>query len=193
MNAVEKETKPMSHRYPSVRITAADVVEFSRTQGQQPSTENAERWLSLQRRCITEMMSNVVRDNLEQILGEAMLREYPDPAFDKQYKDIDEAIDTASDEYGQRMAKEWCSSSYETREMLEVVRRMLAQRDKFSACIAYSQGFGELGKSYEETVITHRTKRVHLTCEGGRVKAEVVVDDGCEHCQDVFVPEGRVD
>ena len=181
----------MSPRYPSVRITPADVVQYSQAQGQQPSIEDAERWLCRQRRCIREMMGNVVRDNLEQILGEAMLREYPDPAFDKLYREIDEAIFTAADEYARSVGKEYCGSSHQAREMLEVVQRMSAQKDRFATCIAYSQEFGELGKSLEERVITHRTQRIHLTCEDGRAKAEVVVEDACEHGQDVFMPNQR--
>ena len=178
----------MSPRYPSVRITPADVVQYSQAQGQQPSIEDAERWLCRQRRCIREMMGNVVRDNLEQILGEAMCTEYPDPVFDKQYRDIDVAIVIASDAFGKKMNEEQYGCSYQVRDMCDVVHRMLGQQDKFAACLAYSQEFGELGKNYEERVATHRTKRVHLNCEGGRVTAEVVVEDACEHGQDVFVP-----
>jgi hypothetical protein len=138
------------------------------------------------------MMGNIVQDKLETILGEAMCIAYPDPVFDKQYRLIDGAIFTATDEYAQSLEKEYCSSSYQEREMLEVVRCMLEQQDKFAACIAYSQEFGKVDKNLEERVITHRTKRVHLNCQGGRVTAEVVVEDACEHGQDVLMPDKRV-
>jgi hypothetical protein len=193
MKAADKETKPMNPRYPCARITPADVVAYALAQGQQePSLEDAQRWLSHQRRCIKGMMNNIVQDNLETILSEAMCTAYPDPAFDKQYRLIDEAIFIATDEYAQSLGKEYCSSSYQEREMLEVVRRMLAQQDKLTACIEYSQEIGKVGKNPEERVITHRTKRVHLNCEGGNVKAEVVVEDACQHGQDVFMPDKRV-
>jgi len=181
----------MKFRYPSVRITPAEVVQFSENQGQQPTLEDAQRWLSSQRLCIEETMGNIVRQNLDQILGEAMCNAYPDPVFDKQYRDIDEAIVTASDAFGQKINEEQCGCSYQERDMLLVVRQMLAQRDKFVACLAYSQDFGRLDEGDEERVITRRTERVHLNCEGGVVTAEVVVEDACVHGQDVFVPENR--
>jgi hypothetical protein len=183
----------MSNRYPSVRITPADVVEFSQAQGQHPSVENAERWLSCQKRCIEQMMAAIIDDNLDKIFGEATLMAYPDPVFDKQYKDIDEAIVIASDAFGQKMNVEQNGCSYQERDMLEVVQEMLAQPAMFSACIAYSQEFGKLGESLEETVTPLRTERVHLTCEGGRVTAEVVVENACEHGREVFIPEKQVD
>ena len=178
----------MSNRYPSVRIRPVDVIKFSQQQGQQPSIEDAERWLSSQRRRIEEMMSNLVRGNLEEILGQATSWGYPDPVFDKQFTEIDEAILNASDELGEKMNKEFHRSSCEVRDLHEVVRRMLAQQDKFVACIAYLHEFETRDESYEERVITHRTKRVHLTCESGKVKAELVVEDACEHGPDVFMP-----
>jgi hypothetical protein len=134
------------------------------------------------------MMGNIIQGNLEPILSEAMCTAYPNPVFDKQYRLIDEAIFTATDEYARSVGMEYCSSSYTEREMLEVVRRMLAQQDKFAACIEYPQEIGKVGKNPEERVITHRTKRVHLNCEGGIVTAGVVVEDACEHGPDVFMP-----
>jgi hypothetical protein len=191
MKAATRKLMPMGPRYPSVRITPADVVEFSRAQGQQPTIEDVERWLSRQKRCIEGTMVDVVRDNLDKILGEAMMTEYPDPVFDRQYRDIEEAIDTASDAFGQKMNKELYGSSYQVRDMIEIVRRMLAGQDKFAACIAYSLEFGEFRKSSGDSVITDCTECVHLICEGGRVEAEVVAEDACEHGQEVFTPEGR--
>jgi hypothetical protein len=192
MEAAEKETKLMRRHYPSARITPEDVVEFSRAQGQQPSIEDAERWLSRQKRCIEGMMGDVVHDNLDKIFGEATLTAYPDPVFDKQFKAIDEAIVTASDAFCKKIDEEPYGCSYQERDMCKVVRRMLVEQDKFVACLAYSQDFGELGKSYDERVIGHHTKRVHLSCTRGKVTAEVVIDDACEHGQDVFVPDERV-
>lgn len=179
----------MSRRYPSVRITPAEVVEFFDAQGQQPSLEDAERWLCRQKRCIEEMMGNVVRNNLQRILGEATVMGYPDPVFDRQYRDIDEAMQTASDEYGERIRMEPFSSAYEEREMLEVVRRMLAHQQKFMACIAYSQEFKKPGDDSEDGDLTHCTKRVHISCDAGTVTAEVVAEDACDHGADVFVPD----
>jgi len=183
----ERYLKLMNRRYPTVRITPADVVEYAQGQFQQPSTEDAERWLSRHRRCIEEAMGTVIQNNLDRVFEEAMLMAYPDPVFDRQYKEVDEAIQSASDDYGQKMGLEPCSSAYEEREMLEIVQQMLKQPATFAACVAYPQEFGQPDSS----AITHRTKRVHLTCRGGQVRVEIITEDGCEHDPDVLIPGRR--
>ena len=181
----------MSRRYPTVRITPTEVVEYFQARCQQPSIEDAERWLSSHKRCIEEMMNLVIKNGLERILEEATLMAYPDPAFDKQFRQIDDAIQAASDEYAHKMGLEQYSSSYEERDMLEVVARVLVRQSKFTACIAYSQEFTRPSNGSKDKGVAHRSKRIHLSSEGGKITAEVVTRDVCKHLSDVFVPERR--
>jgi hypothetical protein len=183
----------MSRRYPIVRITPEDVIEFSRARHQQPSMNDAARWLSHRKRCIEEMMGVVIQNNLQRILDEATFMAYPDPAFDRRFREIDDTIQAASDAYGDRMDLELCSSSYEERDMLEVVARIMIQPETFSACIAYAQEFEKPTNGYDHGKVAHRTRRVHLTCRGGKIMVEVVPHDACKHGSDVFVPGRRTD
>jgi hypothetical protein len=179
----------MSIRLPSVRVTPDDVINFCKKRGQKPTREDAERWLASQKKVIEGMMGNVIQENLEEILNEATLRAYPDPAFDKQYKAIDHALCNASEKYSEKIGKENYGSSHIEAEMIELVRRIMAQEGRFSACIAYTLEFGAAAKSFEGRVITHRTRRAHITSENGDIAADLIEDDSCEHGDDVFVPE----
>jgi hypothetical protein len=179
-----------SRRRPSVRLTPEDVVEYCRTRCQQPSLEDAESWLFRQKRCLEQMMSVVIKDNLERILDEATFMAYPDPVFDRHYRSIDEAIQTAADTFGQENQLEQSSSCFQEREMCEVVRLMSIPQANFMACVGYDQEFckaDENGSGNGE--VLRRTERVHLTCDGGTVRAELAVEENCNHDPDVILPE----
>lgn len=179
----------MSIRLPSVRITPEDVISFCKKRGQKPTIEDAERWLVSQKKTIEGMMGNIIEENLGRILDEATLSAYPDPAFDRQYKAIDDALCNASEEYSEKIGKENYGSSHTEAEVIELVRRMMTQQDQFSACIAYNLEFGAPFKNFKDQVITHRTNRAHITSENGKVTADLIADDSCDHGDDVFVPE----
>jgi hypothetical protein len=179
----------MSSRLPSVRITPEDVIIFCKKRGQKPSSEDAEHWLANHKKTIEGMMSIVIEQHLDEILDEATLRSYPDPPFDKQYKAVDDALMNACEDYAVTIGKEYYGSSHTEAEMVEVVRRMLVQQNHFSACIACGQEFGKPFKNIDDRVVTHRTRRAHITSENGKVSAELVIGDKCDHEHDVFVPE----
>ncbi|WP_353069614.1 hypothetical protein RBB75_03935 [Tunturibacter empetritectus] len=179
----------MSIRLPSTRITPLDVITYCKKRGQKPTVEEAEQWLSKQKKYIEGMMGNIIEDNLEKILDEATLRAYPDPIFDQRYRRIDDALTTAADDYGTQIDKEFCGSSHTEAEMIEVVRRSLLQLEKFTACIAYDLEFGTPCESFKDKKVTHRTKRAHITIENGDVTAKVIEDDCSTHESGIFMPE----
>jgi len=148
----------MSIRLPSVRVTPEDVIKFSKTRGQKPTTEDAEHWLSRHRRVIEGMMANVIQESLEEILQEATLRGYPDPAFDRQYRAIDDAIIAASEEYGEKIGQETYSGIHKEAEMMALVRRLMEHQGLFKACIAFEVEYGVATKRSEVPKITHRTR-----------------------------------
>ena len=134
------------------------------------------------------MMSNIINESLDELLDEACLRAYPDPQFDKQYRVIDNAITDAAENYAEAIGQEHLGSSYTEADMLEIVRRMLDQKDKFAACLAYIHEFGPHFEDFKDRTITHQTERIHLVSENGKVTAEVIRTNRCKHGDDVFVP-----
>ncbi|HEY0162821.1 MAG TPA: hypothetical protein VGB69_09105 [Edaphobacter sp.] len=179
----------MSIRLPSARITPTDVIEFCKKRGQKPTIEEAERWLSLVRRDIAELMDEVIKEHLEEILDQASVHSYPDPEFDKQYRAIDDAILTATENYSVQIGGEHYGSSHTDKEMIEVVSRMLSPHKKFVVCMEYSNDFGMATKNFDDKEITHSTKRVHITSENGNIVAELIENEQCKHEDDVFMPE----
>jgi hypothetical protein len=108
----------MISRLPSVRITPENVIAFCKKRGQKPTEDEAEVWLSRHRKTIEEILKSVIEKELDQILNEAASEEYPDPAFDRQWRLIDDAVMAASDDYAQKIGKEHYGSSHTEAELL---------------------------------------------------------------------------
>ncbi len=178
----------MAKRLPSVRLTPDQIFGTFRELGHRPTITEVEQWLLEHRRDIQEGMEKAVAEHLKEILEDAMLSGYPEVAFDQQYHAVDGAILDAAEAYATRVGREEHGNSHTETEMVSVIRRMLSQ-SRLSVCMAYEFEFAIPGAAYDNRVITHRTRRVHLEKDGEIVTATLIEDDNCQHTNDVFLPE----
>jgi len=178
---------------PAIEITADDVIAYGSKRSQQPSVREAKIWLRNGKADIEEKVREIIVRYLDEVFDELSVSlGYPDRRVQEQYEALENTISEAVDEYADSIAKTHLGSSNDDVQMLAVVQHSL-DHQSFKACFLFENEFGEMPTGLKDRVVTNRTARVHVICDGGELSAEVIVSSTCEHGEDFFVPENKCD
>ncbi len=116
----------MTKILPTFQITPSMAIHFARKQHLQVTREQAEQWLVRNRREIERRLKPLADELVENILADVTLWEWPDPAFNKAYRLIEDAIDGAAYDYAERSSLQFSSASLNEDEMHRLTRAFLA-------------------------------------------------------------------
>ena len=177
---------------PPIKITPADVIAYSATRQQKPTTSEATRWLRRHRKEIEKEIQAAVNLHLDQILNSVSIAEYPDPRVDETYRKVDSAISEAIARHCESIDKEDYSNAWTDTVMMDVLQYLLDYCDgQGMICMPYTVEYVDLGVSAENQTVTHQTDRVHIIYDKGTLIAEVAVSTECDHNNSVFVPVNK--
>ena len=176
---------------PAIEITADDVIAYGSKRSQQPSVREAKIWLREGKAVIEEEVREIVGRYLDEVFDRLSVSlGYPDRRVQEQYELLYNTILEAADEYADSIAKTELGSINDDVQMLAVVAYSL-DHHSFKACFLFENEFGDMTHGLEDRVVTNRTARVHLICDGGELSAELIESSRCEHGEDFFVPENK--
>lgn len=174
---------------PVINISPADVIAHCANRRQKPTTSEARRWLRRHTAEIEEAMCSIVKQHLDDVLDDASIAEYPDPRMDAQYRIVDSAIGEAISKYCEILGHEDCDGGWDGAAMLEVLEYLLDHsHGKGIICMPYTVGFGEPYTSQKHEGVVHRTERIHISFDNGKLIAELGKSAKCHHEGSVFVP-----
>jgi hypothetical protein len=162
---------------PRFEITPKHIVRFfAKEYRMRVSEADARSWLSLWGRTFAHRLKEITTPHLSDLFRQATLRDFPNRAFTRVYRKLDEAITCAMDEYGDRFGLEWKEGVSAEPERCRLVRYLMAagtaQRregilcEGITYCVASSDQAGE-----------QRMYRIHVTLQSRKVKARIMDPD----------------
>jgi hypothetical protein len=170
---------------PCVHINARDVIEYCKNYHTEPTHDKARSWLANNRRHLERAMRSVIKARMQDILDVALWDEYFDPALNEQFIAVDAAISSVLHDHGVAVGGEHNDGSYSEAHMKQVLEYLVSNPIAAKICLEYDNEFRVLG---HERTISHRTDRVHLIREQGKLKAEVVHGSSCAHIDYLVIP-----
>lgn len=174
---------------PPINISPADLIAYCANRRQKPTMSEAKRWLRRRTAEIEEAIQSTVRQHLDDVFDSASIVEHPDSRVDAQYRIVDSAIGEAINKYCGILGHEDCDGGWDGAAMLEVLEYLLDHsHGKGMICMPYTVGFGEPYASQKHQGVVHRTDRVHISFDNGKLTAELGNGTECHHEGSVYMP-----
>jgi hypothetical protein len=119
----------MKQNLPIIQVTPAAAVRLSRKKRLKVTTLEARQWLLRHRKAIERRLADAAQGAINDALEEIMFTEWPEPAFNKMYHQIEDALNEAIEKHEESHRLQLLSICWHPAEMHDRVRCFLRHKE----------------------------------------------------------------